>query len=169
MFAYVGDALRVPIFSFRREGGAARPHHVAGGRSVALRHEDLGDDVGWNFNRHRNRAAVSPPRAPNFASNRVELCIRPAKLRVENRRDSNPTEARLERRDSADRLEHPARNRTVGIVRKRVHARVLVPLLGRPAVPPLPDRGRPVDDREAPRREGRVVQQSERHVISPDL
>src|SRR5271157_1900369 len=71
--------------------------------------------------------------------------------------------------DAADILDHPLIRGAEGIVGERVHTRVLEALFGGPAVPPLPDAGGSVLDREAPGGKGVVEEETIGHVMTADL
>ena len=88
---------------------------------------------------------------------------------VDHRSDDDVLVGRAIAPDAADVLDHPLIDGAEGVMGERVHARVLEALLGRPAVPALPDAGRPLLDREAPGGERVVVQQPIRHVLAADL
>src|SRR5208337_4521003 len=71
--------------------------------------------------------------------------------------------------DATDVLDHPLIHGAEGIVGERVHTRILEALFRGPAVPPLPDAGSSLLDRETPGGKGIVEEETIGHVMAADL
>src|SRR5262249_48262561 len=96
------------------------------------------------------------------AAHAVVVDVRPGHAAARPRRDADALVAGRLAADASDRLGHPLVDGAERVVGEAVHAGIFEALLGRPAVPALPDARRPLPDREAPRRVVDVLDEAPR-------